>query len=397
MSLLFRRPAPPAPPAEDRSLTLPASFAQALAMNFGTVNAANGDTSLQSIAVRSTADLIASLVSELPADVYRNGKKIRGSVPETVEDPGGDGAGREDWLYRLMMSFLIRGNAFGSVTDWDRMRGVPRAVDLLHPDDVRAIDGPDSTVQWFFKGQKLEGRKLEEFKHWRMNPVAGRVLGLSPVAQHATTINVSLASSLFGEQWFREGAHPSSMLTNSENLDETQAKVAKQRWIAATQGTREPVVLGKGWGYKQIQISPNESQFLETQQFSAAECARMFGPGFAEIMGYETGGSMTYANVVDRRQDLLVLSMNKWIRRADRILTQLLPPSTMTVRLDRDALLEATTLQRYQAHEIALRNRWRVVNEIREIEDLEPVPWGDEPNPTNNNAQGVTSGNAAQS
>ena len=147
-------------------------------------------------------------------------------------------------------------------------------------------------------------------------------------------------------------------------------------------------MLGKGWGWHSIQVSPEESQFLATINATEAQCARMFGPGLAEVMGYESGGSMTYANVVDRRQDLLVFSMGKWIRRADRVFTSLLPPSTLTVRLERDALLETTTLQRYQAHESALRSQWRTINEIRQIEDLEPVAWGDEPKTTTNNAPG---------
>ena len=395
MSLLFRRTAAP-PPEEDRSLVLPSQVAQVLTQNFGTVNAGAGDTSLQSVAVRSTADLIASLVSELPADVYRNGRRARGSLPASVEDPGGDGSGRQDWLYRLMMSFLVRGNAYGFEAAWSTRTGAAEAVDLLHPDDVRAIDGPDSTVQWFHKGRKLDGQQLAHFRHWRMNPMPGRVLGLSPVALHATTIGVTLRAGMFADQFFADGAHPSAMLTNKGRLTDAQASAAKARLVDAMRGSREPLELGEGWEFKAIQVTPEESQFLETQAFTEAQCARMFGPGFAEVMGYETGGSMTYANVVDRRQDLLVLSMNKWIRRADRILTQLLPPSTQTVRLDRDALLEATTLQRFQAHELALRNRWRTVNEVRAIEDLEPVAWGDEPNgataTTTNNAQGVTSG-----
>ena len=89
---------------------------------------------------------------------------------------------------------------------------------------------------------------------------------------------------------------------------------------------------------------------------------------------------MTYANVVDRRQDLLVFSIGKWVRRAERVLSQLVPPSTVEIKLNRDALLETTTLQRYQAHALALTNQWRTVNEIRDIEDLDPVAWGDTPN-----------------
>ena len=56
-------------------------------------------------------------------------------------------------------------------------------------------------------------------------------------------------------------------------------------------------------------------------------------------------------------------------------------PKSQFVRLDPDALLRTTTLDRFKAHELALKNRWKVVNEVRKDVDMEPVEWGDEPNP----------------
>lgn len=392
MSLLFRR-RPEPESTEGRSLTLPSAFVQGFGTFANVGDPASGETSLQSVAVRSTADLIASLTSELPAIVYRNGKQIKGGIPDNIEDPGGDGTGREDWLYRLVMSWLLRGNAYGEQTSWDSQARA-RTVDLWHPDDV-TVTLQNGRPVWYMRGKRLAGSDLERFQHWRVNPVAGRVQGLSPVSAHAATIGVSLSSTQFGRQWFTDGAHPSGMLTNDQvDLNEQQIKATKAKFVSTVHGSQEPLVMGKGWKFDTIQVNPEESQFLQTINATEAQCARMFGPGFAEVMGYESGGSMTYANVVDRRQDLLVFSMGKWLRRADRVLTQLLPPSTLEVRLNRDALLETTTLQRYQAHELALRNQWRTVNEVRQIEDLEPVAWGNQP-AANNTQQGVTDGQPA--
>lgn len=366
-----------------------------VAANFAAVgDVTHGETSLQSVALASTADLIASLVSELPVEVYRNGHRVEGASPANLDDPGADGRGREDWLYRLMLSWLLRGNAYGAGLEVSTRTGTPTAYDLLHPDDVRPVNTPGSgTVDWYIKGKKMSPAQLADFEHWRVNPSPGRVLGSSPVERHAATIGVSLSSTQFGRQWFTEGAHPSGILTTDADLkdpDGKKSRAVKTAFKDSTQGSREPLVLGGGWSWKPISVSPNESQFLATIKATEAQCARMFGPGFAEIMGYESGGSLTYANVVDRRQDLLVFSMGKWLRRADRVLTSLLPPRTLTVRLNRDALLETTTIQRYQAHASALQNQWRTPNEVRQIEDLPPVPWGDAP--MTNKPQGVPSG-----
>lgn len=370
---------------------MPEVWRQFAQTNYSNLDPASGLVALQSVATMSTADLVASLVSELPADVM-SGKSKR-PTPWNIEDPGDDGAGREDWLYRLIMSWLIRGNAFGAETSWDARTGRALSVDLLSPTEVRPQKVGDE-VQWYHKGARIEGEKLTEFRHWPVNRQPGVLLGLSVVEQHAVSIGISLRSAQFGDQWFRDGAHPSGLLTNKARLDDVDAEQAKRRLKEVTQGNRDPLVLGEGWEYKALQLSPNESQFLETQKYSEAQCARMFGPIFAELLGYESGNSMTYANVVERRQDVLVLSINKWIRRAERVLSSLLPPSTQRVKLNREALLEATTLQRYQAHGLSMA--WKTINEIREIEGDPPIAGGDVIAKTPS-SQGVTSGNAAQS
>jgi HK97 family phage portal protein len=200
---------------------------------------------------------------------------------------------------------------------------------------------------------------------------------MSPIAQHALTIGTGIQALQFGYDWFNDGAHPSSLLTTEGNLKSEQASEAKRRFVASIRG-REPAVLGNGWKYQTIQIAPNESQFLETNGYTSAECCRIFGPAFAEVFGYETGGSLTYANIEQRSLDLLTYAVDPWLVRIERALTSLLPGS-QTFRFNRGALLRTDLLTRYQAHEIALRSQWSVINEVRDLEDQMPVPWGDKP------------------
>ena len=389
MSIFYRTREPK--PDVQRSMTMPDIWKQYARVNYANVDPTAGFTSMQSVAVWSTADFIASVVSELPAEVFA-GKRKR-STPWNIDDPGDDGMGREDWLYRVMMSWLIRGNLYGADNSWDARGLHPLSFSVLSPLDVTA-QVVDSQPQWYFKGQRLEGAKLDDFRHVPVFTQPGVLLGQSVVEAHATSLGVSLRSAQFGDQWFRDGAHPSGMLVNKAPLDNVDAENAKRRLIDATQGSLEPLVLGEGWDYKNLQVSPNESQFLETQKYSEAQCARMFGPGFAEVLGYESGGSMTYSNVNDRDLFLAKYSLNKWIRRVERLLSSLLPPSTQVVKLNREGLLEATTLQRYQAHKLALDGGWMLPSEVRDIEDLPPIPGIDDRKP---NSQGVNSGNAAQS
>lgn len=362
-----------------------ASLVGLFKQSFDNVDLSAAENSLQSVAVRAVVDLLASLASELPLDVFHGKGSQREEVPMSrhpwLEDPDGEGHGLEDWLYRVMWSWLLRGNLYGNVLERGPGNAL-RQVDLFHPDRV-SVQVENGVVRWSHQGRDIPQAQM---LHRRAHSVPGWVLGLSPVGYHMWTIGLNLAATRFGMQWFQDGAHPSSILSNKDTvLKDEQADTVKDRFMAALRGSREPVVLGKGWEWERIQLTPDESQFLATQGYSAAECCRIFGPGLAEVMGYgsgmETGGSLTYANLVDRDLHVLKYALNRWLRRLERLINMFLPPPQWS-HFNRDAMLETDTLRRYQAHAIALDKRFATVNEVREKEDEPPVEWGDEPNPT---------------
>jgi HK97 family phage portal protein len=344
---------------------------------FSRVDLSQAESSLQKVAVWSAVDLVASLTSILPIGVFEGegATKRQLPLPKVLEDPSGEGYGTEDWVYQYIASLLLRGNTNGRVGARDRI-GNPTQIVLYHPDLVQGWrDLKTGLPQWRAGSETVPA---DEMWHQRAYVIPGRLMGLSPVAHHATTIGLGIAAERFGQQWFEDGAHPSGILSNEQALKPGQAATAKERFMASMRGTREPLVLGQGWKFQAIQVAPNESQFLETQKYTAAECARIYGPGVAEVLGYETGGSMTYANVEQRSLDLLTYSLDRWLVHTERMFTRLLPAGQY-VKLNRKALARTDLLTRFRAHALALQNRWMVPNEVRAEEDQSPVKWGDEP------------------
>jgi HK97 family phage portal protein len=209
--------------------------------------------------------------------------------------------------------------------------------------------------------------------------MAGQILGLSVIANHARTLGLSLASEQFGADFFGDGAHPSGILTTDQPVSEDQAKTIKARFVAAIRGSREPAVLGAGVKYTQVQIAPHESQFIDTQKFTAAELCRLVGPGVAEMLGYETGGKLTYQNVQSRSLHLLIYTVDKWLKEFEDCLSQLFVPGPQQVEYDRAGLLRMTPGDRWDVYTSQLQTASRVINEVRADEDMAPVDWGDKP------------------
>lgn len=352
-------------------------------LNFGMgrtyaeVDVTTGENSLQSIAFRSAVDLMASLVSELPFYVY-SGEGIerrKRNTPGYLLDPAGDGYGVQDWAYMLIQSWLLRGNAFGNILD-QGPTGMLRQVDLYHPDRVSPrLEGGE--VVWTVNGRI---HPAEQMFHRRAFPVAGCLLGASPVQMHADSLGLSISTTRFGLSWFKDGGHPGGILSNSEaDMSDTRVtQTVKDRFMAALFGVREPLILGRGWKYEQIQVAPEESQFLQTSGMSEAQAARIVGAGLAEVLGYETGGSMTYATVVDRDIALLKYAADRWLRRMERIYSAFLPRPQYAL-FDRDAFLDTNIMQKWQVNKLKLDTSAYKINEIRALNNDQPVEWGNEP------------------
>lgn len=376
MSFLFGERRPPERRAQFADRPIPGP-AESGSTSYAAVDLSRAEASLQEVAIWACINLTASAVETMPFDCFRDvgGGPREIPTPGWMLDLGGEGYGTGDWLYQAMLSWMTRGNQIGSVLARSAS-GSPTQVVLHHPDQARPLRTIDGGYEWWVNGHRIDTKSVW---HKRVFPVPDHLLGLSPIALHALTIGTGLAASRFGAQWFADGGHPSALLTNDEvTLDQDQAATVKARFLAALRGTREPVVFGKGWKYQAISVPANESQFLETMGYTSAECCRIYGPGYAEILGYETGGSLTYSNVEQRSLDLLTYAINPWLVRMEKVLSALLP-SPQYVRFNRDALVRTDLLTRFQAHEIALRNKWQTVNEVRVLEDEAPVPWGDTP------------------
>lgn len=336
------------------------------------------ETSIQRVAVFASANLLATTISQLPIDLLRGEgpKKKELAKPPLLIDPSGEGYGFGDWAWSVLFRTLVQGNAVGFIAAEDAL-GFPTVIQLQDLGNVSARYRKDGSREWKINGEDVP---TDRIFHLRAFPFEGQVFGLSPIGNFMRTIGIGIQAEQFGSDFFRDGAHPTAILTSAARLSDTQAKSVKDKILGALRGNREPILLPNDITYKQIQINPLESQFLETQKYSAAECARIFGPGVPEMLGYETGGSMTYANVEQRSLHLLIYALNAWVCRLENALSSpRMTPRGQWVRINRNALLQATTLDRFKAHAIALSNGFEYINEVRELEDRPPVEWGNEP------------------
>jgi HK97 family phage portal protein len=329
----------------------------------------HGDQALRLSAVWACVRLLSDTISTLPVDVYRKGdpdKQI--PTPALLQQPS-DAFGLIEWLHAVMSSLALRGNAYGIIVERTGAAGWPSQVELLNPDAVSVSRSEQGRIGYQIGGVEYA---REDVFHVRAFTMPGSLVGLSPVEYARQSIGVGLAAEQFGARFFGDNATPSGLLISKGALSAESADKIKSRWRAAHQGRRDLAVLSGDVEFHPITISPNESQFVETQRFTVAQIARLFGVP-PEMIGGEAGGSLTYANVEQRALDFTTFALGPWVARIEAALSSLLPRGQV-VKLNTGALLRTDLLSRYQAHEIGLRAGFLTVDEVRDLENRSPLP-----------------------
>ncbi|HET7486845.1 MAG TPA: phage portal protein [Acidimicrobiales bacterium] len=361
---------------EARAASLPESLMLTMGRGGPLLNV-SPEQALRLQAVWQAVNLIADLISTLPVDSVR--QQADGTRSPLSPEPGIVSAPSADvdpinWRRQVLVSWLLRGNACGDVVAMDRT-GWPTQIELLHPDAV----GPprrdsEGIWRWSINGRPATKWPLGKLWHVPAYTVPGSPWGLSPISYAATTIGLGIHARDFGGKWFDADAVPSAVLESDQKIDGIQAKVIKGRFKAAA-ANREVVAMGLGLKYKQIQVAPEESQFLQTINATAAQIAGFFGLRPEDVNASTPSGSITYQNVEQQQLGRLVYPMGPWMARLDAALTALLP-RPQYVRVDADALVRADLVARYKAHDIAIRSGMASPDERRHLEDQPPIPDG---------------------
>lgn len=364
---IFRKPERRAITADDL-----VAAARGLRSGQGVVGVLDEDTALRHVTVWACMRLISESLSSMPLVAIRNGEELS-PKPALLSSPS-NVLSRSTWMEQLAMS-LLTGNFVGQVVE--ERNGWPAKVEIVNPSIVRMdVRGGRMTFEW--DGQTHTRWPDGDVVHVPALTIPGSPFGLSPLKYAAVAIQQGLAAEAFGVDFFVSGAIPTGVLENDAVVDQEQARIIKDRYMAAMSGRREPLVLGAGTTYKQITVNPEDSQFIDVQRWSSESVCRAFRVPPEMLSLGSSGSSLTYTNRVDRNADFLTYTLSPWINKIEEALSALLPNGTV-VRMRTGGLLRADIRTRYEVYKMAADIQSATgspvltVDEMRALEDLPPL------------------------
>lgn len=327
-------------------------------------------TAVRHGAVFSCVDLIARLISTLPLDEYVTMAGILQPVPKqpaVLMSPDGE-LDISDFNYQLLDAALKHGNAFALIEGHDREGWPSRLRTLPHGSVTFTRKGRIGPVEWRLEGKKIDKYPTGDLWHIPAYLCAGSPVGMSPISFAALTIGHGLAAQQFAARYFRDGAVPTAVLKNEAEVPQALAELVQQRWVDSLAGNRKPQVLGDGWDAEFMNVSANESQFLESIKANTADVCRFFGVMPEDIGSVTPGGSLTYSNVESRQLQLLVRTLGPWIVRLERAWSRLRPRPRMA-RFNVDEFLRLDTATLLKQIDTLVKDGIFSVNEARRILD----------------------------
>ncbi|MEU8086329.1 phage portal protein [Micromonospora sp. NPDC049101] len=329
------------------------------------------------VAVWSCQSLIADGVATLPIDTYRkvkkNGKREALDNPGWLVEPNAFETPYTFW-HKVMVSLLGEdGNAFIHLTrDGGNPRGSIIAAFVLDPSQV-VVDEDSSTPLYEYGGQTFNAT---EILHIPAFTKPGQRRGLSVIEHAAEAIGLGLAAEEFGARFFSQGTTMSGVIEHPGNPKPGEVAILARMLKKSHTGIKNSHAVGVltgGASWKSISITPEQAQFLETRRFQNIQIAQLYRvpPHLIDPTVTSSWGS----GVEEQNKFFVDYTLVPWLTRLEQAISRLLP-NGQYVKFNVDARLRAKTAERFAAYVQAVNNGIMSLDEVRALEDLEPIPGG---------------------
>ncbi len=349
----------------------------------------NEQTAMQTTAVYACVRILAEAIASLPLHVYEyqeDGSKqmVHDHTLYYLlhDEPNPE---MTSFVFRetLMSHLLIWGNAYAQII----RDGSGRVLGLypLLPNKMDVQRDDRGNLYYVYSRNSDENPTFKEYGDIRLKaedvlhiPGLGfdGLIGYSPIAMAKNAVGMTLACEEYGASFFANGANPGGVLEHPGVLKDP-SKV-RESWNSVYRGVNNAhkiAVLEEGMKYQQIGIPPEEAQFLETRKFQINEIARLY-----RIPPHMVGDleKSSFSNIEQQSLEFVKYTLDPWVIRWEQSLQRalLLPgeKGKYFIKLNVDGLLRGDYQSRMNGYAVGRQNGWLSSNDIREMENLNPIP-----------------------
>jgi HK97 family phage portal protein len=341
------------------------------------------DSSMRVAAVYGCVRVIAETVGSLPLHIYRrtaNGKERADTHPlyRLLHDTPNPWQTAMEFREMMQAHLCLRGNAYAFI-NWIGPSMVGELIPI-HPDRVTVRQRPDMSLA--YEVRRADGTpttfEAEDIFHIRGLSSDG-FTGRSVLDDARETIGVAISTQEYAGRFYANDATPSLAITLQGKLGPDGRKRFVDSWnetFAGSRNARRTVVLEEGAKVEPIAMTFDDAQFLETRKFQRSEIAGIFRVPPHLIGDLERA---TYGNIEHQSIEFVTHCIRPWLVRWEQAISKALftAPGLYYPEHAVEGLLRGDIKSRYDAYAIGRTNGWLSANDIRALENMNPISGGE--------------------
>lgn len=339
------------------------------------------DNALGVPAIWSAVNFLSGTLAGLPLHVYQRTREGRrrvttGNLPGILHDTANDEMSSFEWRKYLFDQVFTGGRCVSYI----ERNGGGQIVNIwpLDPHHTRVdhvFQDRKLVKVYTYKGKKYAAREVVDVTFMlKANQLDIR----GPITTNRDAIGLAIAATRYGSKAFQSGGIPPMALQGPFGSGAAASRasddIAKTTTKLANEG--KPVIaMPAGHELKPVGFNPEQMQLLELQRFAIEQIARIYSlpPVFLQDLTHGT-----FANTEQQDLHFVKHTLKRWIEQFEQELNLKLFPrgSNRYVEFNVDGLLRGDFKTRMEAHAASIQNGIRTPNEVRDIENLGPMPEG---------------------
>ena len=342
----------------------------------------SADSAMRCAAVFSCVRVIAESMAQLPLPVYE--RQADGGKMKVPEHPVSVLLNRRpnqwhtpyEFREMLIGHVCLRGAAYAWVNRTGQKRD-PYELIPLRPGSVEVLQMPDLSLRYYYTDPKGDRKPVEPgtMLHLRGLSTDG-VNGMTPITAYRESVGISLAIERHQALSFKNGAKFRGYLKKAGVLDDVAAKRLREDFDRASSGENSYAtpLLEDGLEWVSAGMTDTDAKTIETQKLTRSNIASIFRVPPHMIGDLDRA---TFSNIEHQSIQFVTSSLAPWCCRLEQAVNRdlILDPESSPFFAEHvlDGLLRGDTLSRYQAHNLAINGGWKNRNEVRRLENMNPV------------------------
>ena len=317
-------------------------------------------------------ELISNAVAMIPIKLFKeeDGKviEIKDDVRvKLLNDDTKDTLTAFDFKKALIQDYLLVGNGYAYI---NKERNVIKSIHYVKVEDLSV----NMNVDPIFKDYDIlvngQTYKPYEFLKILRNTKDGAT-GIGIIESNPILLSVAYNSLIYENILSKTGGNKKGFLNSEKTLDRTAIETLKDQWNKLYSGNSQNcVILNKGLTFQESAATPTEMQMNENKVTNGDEICTILNipPGILR------GDGKANSNIYEQMFKLAVLPvLSNFITGINRDLLLEREKGSFYFEGDLKEILKGDIEKRFKAYEIAVKNKFFDINEVRYEENKPPI------------------------